>query len=130
MKKLPMSIDILIGKRIKMARMSLGISMNLLADSINVTHQQMSKYEKGINRITCGRLSTIAKALGKEPGYFFSQNPQLPDEIVDGTDTIASGLMASFLKIKNRRSRALIRRMASVMEENEYMHDFIEYNNT
>ena len=33
--------------------------------------QQAHKYEKGLNRLTAGRLYAIAQALGVEVGYFF-----------------------------------------------------------
>jgi transcriptional regulator with XRE-family HTH domain len=42
-----------------------------MAELIGVTYQQAHKYEKGINRIPAGRLSSIAQALGVEVGYFY-----------------------------------------------------------
>jgi transcriptional regulator with XRE-family HTH domain len=52
-------------------RIMLGLTQQELAELIGVTYQQAHKYEKGINRIAAGRLSTIAQALGVEVGYFF-----------------------------------------------------------
>ena len=37
-----------------------------------MTYQQAHKYEKGINRISSGRLYQIAEALGVEISYFFA----------------------------------------------------------
>ena len=49
----------------------LGLTQQEMAELIGVTYQQAHKYEKGINRVTAGRLYHIAQALGVEVGYFF-----------------------------------------------------------
>ena len=49
----------------------LGLTQQQLAELIRVTYQQAHKYEKGINRVSAGRLHAIARALGVAPGYFF-----------------------------------------------------------
>ena len=38
---------------------------------LGITYQQLHKYEKGVNRISAGRLHALTRALGVEPGYFF-----------------------------------------------------------
>jgi transcriptional regulator with XRE-family HTH domain len=52
-------------------RIMLGLTQHQLAELIGVTYQQAHKYEKGINRISAGRLYHIAQALGVEVSYFF-----------------------------------------------------------
>ena len=42
-----------------------------LAERVGIAHQQVAKYETGIDRISAGRLLALARALGVEPGYFF-----------------------------------------------------------
>ena len=64
-------IDLFIGKKIYSLRLAKGFSRQQLAELIGVTHQQLQKYEKGINRISVGRLVLIAKALGKTVEYFY-----------------------------------------------------------
>jgi transcriptional regulator with XRE-family HTH domain len=56
-------IDIKLGQAIVNQRMVSGISRKELAEAIGITHQQMQKYEKGINRISVSRLHDIAAAL-------------------------------------------------------------------
>jgi transcriptional regulator with XRE-family HTH domain len=51
--------------------MMLGLTQQQLAELIGTTYQQAHKYEKGVNRVSAGRLHAIARALGVEPGYFF-----------------------------------------------------------
>ena len=57
-------IDRYVGARMRERRLMLGLTQQHLADLIGVTYQQAHKYEKGVNRIAAGRLSTIARALG------------------------------------------------------------------
>jgi transcriptional regulator with XRE-family HTH domain len=52
-------------------RILLGLTQEQMARSIGVTYQQAHKYEKGLNRLTAGRLYAVAQALGVEIGYFF-----------------------------------------------------------
>jgi transcriptional regulator with XRE-family HTH domain len=52
-------------------RIMLGLTQQQMAELIGVTYQQAHKYEKGINRVTAGRLYHIARALCVEVGYFF-----------------------------------------------------------
>ena len=65
-------IDKFIGNKILHLRESKGITRQKLADKINVTYQQLSKYEKGIDRISVSRLVLISKALSKNVSYFFA----------------------------------------------------------
>jgi len=48
----------------------LGLSQQQMADLIGVTYQQTHKYERGINRISTGRLYEISQVL-KVPVSFF-----------------------------------------------------------
>jgi transcriptional regulator with XRE-family HTH domain len=63
--------DRYVGARMRERRIILGLTQEQLAELIGVTYQQAHKYENGINRISAGRLSSIAQALRVEVGYFF-----------------------------------------------------------
>ena len=67
----PQDTDRHVGARLRVRRLSLGLTQQGLAELIGVTCQQAHKYEKGVNRIAGGRLYTIAQALGVEVGYFY-----------------------------------------------------------
>jgi transcriptional regulator with XRE-family HTH domain len=69
----PEDIDRRVGARLRERRIMLGLSQQQLADLIGVTLQQAYKYEKGINRVTSGRLYKIAQALDVDIGYFFDR---------------------------------------------------------
>ena len=64
-------IDQQIGQRLKERRLLMGLSQTALADGLGITFQQLQKYEKGHNRIACGRLYACAQLLKVQPEYFF-----------------------------------------------------------
>jgi transcriptional regulator with XRE-family HTH domain len=69
--KKPDPVDVEVGQRIRIQRLSKGLSQTALADQLGVTFQQVQKYEKGVNRVGAGRLTKIAKTLGVPVSTFF-----------------------------------------------------------
>ncbi|KAF8818731.1 helix-turn-helix domain-containing protein [Rickettsia endosymbiont of Cardiosporidium cionae] len=63
-------IDKFIGEKIYSLRLAKGLSRQQLAKMIEVTHQQLQKYEKGLNRISVGRLIMISNALEEHFSHF------------------------------------------------------------
>lgn len=63
--------DRYVGQRIRERRVQMGFSQQQMACMIGVTYQQAHKYERGINRISAGRLLEIARVLSVAIGYFF-----------------------------------------------------------
>ena len=55
------AIDDHVGARIRERRIMLGLTQQQLAEMIGVTYQQAHKYERGINRVSAGRLYEIAR---------------------------------------------------------------------
>jgi len=64
--------DAEIGRRVRMLRLQRGLSQTELGTLINVTFQQVQKYEKGTNRISAGRLQRIAEVLTVPVSFFFA----------------------------------------------------------
>jgi transcriptional regulator with XRE-family HTH domain len=69
--------DRYVGQRVRFFRLLKGWSQTALADRLDLTFQQVQKYEKGTNRIGSGRLSTIAALLDQPIIAFF---PKPSDE--------------------------------------------------
>ncbi|WP_035451559.1 helix-turn-helix domain-containing protein, partial [Bartonella birtlesii] len=46
--------DIFVGKRIRLRRKMLKMSQKELAHALNVSYQQVQKYETGLNRVAAG----------------------------------------------------------------------------
>jgi transcriptional regulator with XRE-family HTH domain len=66
-------VDVHVGKRIRARRTELDMSQTQLAEALKITFQQVQKYERGVNRVTCSRLSDIAVALNVPITFFFSE---------------------------------------------------------
>jgi transcriptional regulator with XRE-family HTH domain len=64
-------IDRYVGDRLRERRVQLGITQQRMAELLGVTYQQAHKYEKGINRMSAGRLHQIAVILGVDVDYFY-----------------------------------------------------------
>lgn len=65
------SLDILIGKRIRLRRQNLAYSQDKLGQMIGLTFQQIQKYESGKNRISASRLWELSQILNIPINYFF-----------------------------------------------------------
>src|ERR1051325_2862367 len=63
--------DIEIGRKIRALRLERGMSQSALADAIGLTFQQVQKYEKGVNRVSAGKLQKIADVLDVAILFFF-----------------------------------------------------------
>jgi transcriptional regulator with XRE-family HTH domain len=59
--------DKAIGLRLRALRANAGMTQGALARMVGTSYQQLHKYERGVNRIAAGRLSTLAAALGVPP---------------------------------------------------------------
>ena len=64
------AIDKHFGKRVRLRRTLLGLSQQQLGAELNVTFQQVQKYERGTNRISASRLWDISQILDVPIGYF------------------------------------------------------------
>ncbi|GEA15530.1 transcriptional regulator [Moorella sp. E308F] len=63
-----------IGDRIKSARLAAGFSMRQLAERAGISHNAISKYEKGLDIPSSGVLLRLANALSIKIEYFFREN--------------------------------------------------------
>ena len=60
-----------LGNKLKLRRLALGLTQTKVAKAINVTFQQIQKYERGLNRIGSSRLYEFARVLSNSVSYFF-----------------------------------------------------------
>ncbi len=71
MGKLAKKVDNHVGERIRERRTMMGLTQEHLAQALNISYQQVQKYETGANRVSAGRLYEIAKRLEVDVAYFF-----------------------------------------------------------
>ena len=60
-----------LGNKLKLRRLALGLTQTKVAKAINVTFQQIQKYEKGTNGVSSIRLLQLANYLKVPVSYFF-----------------------------------------------------------
>ena len=65
------NFNIHLGKKLRMRRLSLGLTQTNVAQAINVTFQQIQKYEKGTNGVSSIRLLQLSNYLKVPINYFF-----------------------------------------------------------
>ena len=65
------NFNVHLGKKLRMRRLSLGLTQTKVANAINVTFQQIQKYEKGTNGVSSSRLLQLAVFLKVPVNYFY-----------------------------------------------------------
>jgi transcriptional regulator with XRE-family HTH domain len=78
-----MNINRIIGEKLKTLRKHRNITQEELANAIGLTYQQIQKYEKGENRISCDTLIKCAQFLNIDLFYFFSDFNTANDQQID-----------------------------------------------
>ena len=65
-----------LGNKLKLRRLALGLTQTKVAKAINVTFQQIQKYEKGTNGVSSLRLLQLSNYLKVPINYFFEDFSQ------------------------------------------------------
>ena len=105
------NFNIHLGKKLRMRRLSLGLTQTKVAQAINVTFQQIQKYEKGTNGVSSNRLMQLSQFLRVPIIYFFEDFKEFKD--VSLADEINDDLNYSFLSrtfsslAKNQKEKIL-----------------------
>lgn len=128
--KTPDAVDRYVGQRIRAQRMMLGMSQTQVADRLDVTFQQIQKYERGVNRVGAGRLNQIATILGVPVTFFYDGAPGSESKAksaANGAESHVSRiaaflatrqgiqLMTSFLQIRNDEIRGKLLDLTSAL---------------
>ncbi len=110
-------VDRFVGGRIRERRIMMGLTQQEMAELIGVTYQQAHKYERGINRVSAGRLFDIAQALGVPVSHFF-------DGVEDGAalestprQRMCLELARNFGQITNQRHQEALSFLARALTE-------------
>lgn len=131
MKEKPL-INKKVGLKIKQIRKSWGLSQIELAERIDLSFQQIQKYEKGSTRISVMRLQQISEALGVNITAFFEEGKRTPKvsdfalRYTPGEDTFETyqplnkeeiTILKLIRKIKNKKVReGIIKQLRGVIE--------------
>lgn len=77
-KKVSEDIDRAIGSKVRRARVELGMSQEKLGLAVDLTFQQIQKYEKGTNRISTSMLMRLCAVLDKPFEFFIDVKASTP----------------------------------------------------
>jgi transcriptional regulator with XRE-family HTH domain len=108
-------IDRHVGARVRERRIMLGFTQQQLADLIGVTYQQAHKYERGINRISAGRLFEIAHVLSVPVNHFFEGLAEDKGRQVSSRERMCLELARNFAHIPNERHQEALSQLARVL---------------
>jgi transcriptional regulator with XRE-family HTH domain len=105
-----------VGTRIRERRVMLGLSQQQLAQMIGVTYQQAHKYERGLNRISAGRLYEIAQVLSVPVSWFFEglSTESTPAEM-STRQRMCLELARNFAAIDNEKHQEALSQMARAL---------------
>lgn len=118
-------VDVFVGGKLRIKRLEKGMSQENLGDCVNLTFQQIQKYERGVNRISASKLFELAKSLETDIAYFFHgirdavidyqfdthKNPVFSDSndnYLPYLDPETIELVKNFSKIKDKKIKANI----------------------
>ena len=86
-----------LGSKLRTRRLALGLTQTKVAQAINVTFQQIQKYEKGTNGISSLRIMQLANFLKVPVVYFFEDYPAYEAANSNNNETPTVDLNYSFL---------------------------------
>ena len=103
----PHPFDLHVGARLRLRRRQLGMSQDTLARAVDITFQQVQKYERGTTRISASRLYDMAQVLGVSIAFLCQGF-----EDGGGGDFLGSAegteLAASFVRVRSSKQRQRI----------------------
>ena len=108
-------VDRYVGARIRERRIMLGLTQQQLADLIGVTYQQAHKYERGINRVSAGRLFEVSQVLSVPVNYFFDGLEQENERAISPRERMCLELARNFAQIPNERHQEALSQLARVL---------------
>src|ERR1700739_2705902 len=109
------NIDSHVGARIRERRVMLGLTQQQLADLIGVTYQQAHKYERGINRVSAGRLFEVSRVLSVAVIYFFEGLDSEDGRTTTPRERMCLELARNFAQIPNEKHQEALSQLARAL---------------
>ena len=109
-----------LGNKLKLRRLALGLTQTKVAKAINVTFQQIQKYEKGTNGVSSIRLLQLSNYLKVPINYFyedyknFERTTNQSNEEVDLNYSFLSKTFASLSKVQKEKILQVLRNAVSL----------------
>lgn len=114
-------VDRHVGAMIRERRIMVGLTQQQLAGLLGVTYQQTHKYEKGVNRVSAGRLFEIAQILEVPVGAFYEGLPahsqdEVPVFAIE-REKMMLELARNFAGITNGQHQEAVSRLARALAD-------------
>jgi transcriptional regulator with XRE-family HTH domain len=90
-------IDKYVGGRLRTRRLMLHMSQTDVANALQLTFQQVQKYENGTNRISASRLQRLCTVLDVPISFFFEGAPTIDGSPPMGVDNQSPSYVNDFL---------------------------------
>ena len=98
-----------IGARIKKRRTELRMSQEELAEMLNVSYQQVQRYENGTSKLNVEKIQVISEVLSVPMSYFFeSYKPAVAENTVPYLTSDENRLLRYFRKIRDNASKTTV----------------------
>ena len=113
----PTDVDRLVGENVRRLRIQRNLTLAGMAADLDISHQQLQKYETGANRLSAGTLSSVADVLGVTIETLFRSADAPPRKALGAKDAELEELRSqgSYLLGKARSERTL-RQMVQVLK--------------
>ena len=115
-----------LGSKLRMRRLALGLTQTKVAQAINVTFQQIQKYEKGTNGISSLRIMQLANFLKVPVVYFYEdfvsyEGETIVSEKIENLNYSFLAKLFSDLSVEQKEKIFQILKNTSVFEKNLYV---------
>lgn len=111
-------VDVHVGKQLKALRTLRGLTQTDIAKGLDLSFQQVQKYELGRNRISASKLYELGKLMNVAPSYFYEGLDQAKAgaPVIDEETARAAAL---FAKLKDEQIKAKVRALLEAVAANE-----------
>jgi transcriptional regulator with XRE-family HTH domain len=110
----PTEVDLLVGRNLRQLRRERGITLSETAVALNMSHQQLQKYETGANRISAGVLIEIAKYFAVPVGSLFEDPASKSDGDPSEKQLVRAKGKCHYI-VDHERSPEVLNTMAKVL---------------
>ena len=91
----PHQIDLRVGERVRARRKAMGITQDRLAQALDLTFQQVQKYERGVNRMSASKLFEAAQVLNVPVNWFFEGDVAPLPRLAEATERFEQEQLAA-----------------------------------
>jgi len=121
----PDPIDVHVGRQLRYLRISRRMSQERLGSMVDLTFQQIQKYEKGTNRVSASVLYRLARALDIPVSTFFEGLAGAPDAAAAGGAPLVESLLATAAELQQLEDdevRSAVANLVRVLARSKPQH--------